>query len=45
VHWGGQNLKLPVVFKSAGKNKQKIKEKREFLHKIEIRKNRIWFLV
>jgi len=26
----GQNLKFPIIFKSAGKNKFKIKKKREF---------------
>jgi len=34
MHWGGQNLKLPRVFKSTGNNKIKFKEKREFLPKI-----------
>jgi len=31
---GGQNLKFPIVFTSAGKNNIKIKEKREILRKI-----------
>jgi len=30
VHLGGQILKLTGVFKSTGKNKNKIEEKREF---------------
>jgi len=33
VHSGGQILKLPIGFKSAGKDKMKIKEKREFYEK------------
>jgi len=45
VHWGGQNLNISVIFKSAMKNKTKIKENREFLHKIGFRENRFWFLV
>ena len=37
---GGPNSKnFPVVFKSALKNKRKIKEKREFLRKICFREN------
>jgi len=38
-------LKIPIVIKSAGKNKQKIKGKREFSRKIEFRENRFWFSV
>ncbi|KAF0762239.1 Uncharacterized protein FWK35_00011122 [Aphis craccivora] len=30
---GGHFLNFPIVFKSAGKNQKKIKEKREFLRK------------
>jgi len=36
---------FPVVFKSAVKNKIKIKKKREFLLKICFRENLFWFLV
>jgi len=32
---GGKNLKFLIVFKSAEKNKIKVKEKRKFLRKIE----------
>jgi len=39
VRWEDQNLKLPMVFKSAGKNKMKIKEKREILLKIGFLQN------
>jgi len=42
---GGQHLKFPIVFQSAGKNKIKIKGKREFLLKNGFRQNRYWFLV
>jgi len=34
VHPGGQNLKFPIVFKSAGKNNKQIKEKWEIVRKI-----------
>jgi len=34
VHWGDQNLKFPIVFMDAGKNKKKIRENPEFLRKI-----------
>jgi len=37
--------KFPVVFKSAGKNNEKIKDKREFLRKIGFQLNGFWFLV
>jgi len=36
VHWEGKNLKLLTVFKSTGKNKIKLNEKREFLLKISL---------
>ncbi|KAF0694385.1 Uncharacterized protein FWK35_00032531, partial [Aphis craccivora] len=34
-----------VVFKSAGKNQKKIKEKREFLRKTSFRPNRFFYMV
>jgi len=34
VRWGGQNLKIPVIFKRAGKKKKKIIEKQTFSRKI-----------
>ncbi|KAF0728326.1 Uncharacterized protein FWK35_00023054 [Aphis craccivora] len=42
---GGHFLNFPIVFKSAGKNQKKFKEKREFLRKTSFRPNRffIWF--
>ncbi|KAF0761356.1 Uncharacterized protein FWK35_00024777, partial [Aphis craccivora] len=43
VHWGGHFLNFPIVFKSAGKNQKKIKEKREFLRKTSFRPNRFLY--
>ncbi|KAF0769139.1 Uncharacterized protein FWK35_00030124, partial [Aphis craccivora] len=34
-----------IVFKSAGKNQKKIKEKREFLLKTSFRPNRFFYMV
>ncbi|KAF0746008.1 Uncharacterized protein FWK35_00030081, partial [Aphis craccivora] len=45
VHWGGHFLNFPIVFKSAGKNQKKIKEKREFLRKISFRPKRFFYMV
>ncbi|KAF0759870.1 Uncharacterized protein FWK35_00038039, partial [Aphis craccivora] len=36
---------FPIVFKSAGKNKKQIKEKREFLRKTSFRPNRFFYMV
>jgi len=35
--FGNKNFKFPIVFKSARKNKITIKEKREFLRKIDFK--------
>ncbi|KAF0703321.1 Uncharacterized protein FWK35_00035991 [Aphis craccivora] len=43
--WGGHFLNFPIVFKSAGINKKKIKEKREFLRKTSFRPNRFFYMV
>ncbi|KAF0773144.1 Uncharacterized protein FWK35_00000829, partial [Aphis craccivora] len=45
VHCGGYFLNFPIVFKSAGKNQKKIKEKREFLRKTSFRPNRFIYMV
>ncbi|KAF0766985.1 Uncharacterized protein FWK35_00004793, partial [Aphis craccivora] len=45
VHWGGHFLNFPIVFKSAGKNQKKIKEKREFIRKTSFRPNRFFYKV
>ena len=34
-----------MVFKSDWKNKEKVKDKREFLRKIGFQQNSLWFLV
>jgi len=36
VHWGGQNLKYPVILKSDVQNKRQIKEEREFFRVLQI---------
>ncbi|KAF0758116.1 Uncharacterized protein FWK35_00023309, partial [Aphis craccivora] len=36
---------FPIVFKSAGKNQKKIKEKREFLRKTSFRPNGLFYMV
>ncbi|KAF0773470.1 Uncharacterized protein FWK35_00000351 [Aphis craccivora] len=41
----GHFLNFPIVFKSAGKNQKKIKEKREFLRKTSFRPNQFFYLV
>ena len=41
--FGRPFFKIPNSFQSVGKNKRKIKEKWEFLHKICFRKNRFYF--
>ncbi|KAF0767743.1 Uncharacterized protein FWK35_00009581 [Aphis craccivora] len=41
---GGHFLNFPIVYKSAGKNQKKIKEKREFLRK-SFRPNRFFYMV
>ncbi|KAF0758614.1 Uncharacterized protein FWK35_00023494 [Aphis craccivora] len=38
-------LNFSIVFKSAGKTKKKIKEKREFLRKTSFRPNRFFYMV
>ncbi|KAF0759543.1 Uncharacterized protein FWK35_00007620 [Aphis craccivora] len=40
----GAFFEFPIVFKSARKNKKKIKEKREFLRKICFRPNRFFYM-
>ncbi|KAF0766199.1 Uncharacterized protein FWK35_00011486 [Aphis craccivora] len=45
MHWGGHFLNFTIVFKSAEKNKKKIKEKREFLRKTSFRPNRFFYMV
>ncbi|KAF0759058.1 Uncharacterized protein FWK35_00016083 [Aphis craccivora] len=41
---GDHFLDFPIVFKSAGKNQKKIKEKREFLRKTSFRPNRFFYM-
>ncbi|KAF0733668.1 Uncharacterized protein FWK35_00019620 [Aphis craccivora] len=38
-------LNFQLVFKSAGENQKKIKEKREFLRKTSFRRNRFFYMV
>ncbi|KAF0756364.1 Uncharacterized protein FWK35_00009443 [Aphis craccivora] len=45
VHWACHFLNFPIVFKSAGKNKQKNDGKREFLRKTSFRPNRFFYIV